>query len=391
MFYLVTPWYGVESGGAERAARWLAEEGGRRGFPIHVLTTTLGNPFEAGDTEAFRPGETTEHGLSVTRFRPRPRSHPLLSRLVAGIEAGDDLSADDEEAFFRNNISSEDLESFIGRHPADVFVFVPYCFGTTVLGLRAAKRGILIPCLHDEPSARLGLVRSGIAKALGIVFLSEPERKAFQRIYGTDASTPTVTAGLGFGPPPQGEPESFYGGARPGFDHRFLLMGRRHRDKGIDEAIRSFRRLLSEDGFSKVGCLVAGMGESMAGMTGDPAVLDVGFLSENEKWDALAGCTALVLPSRMESFSISLMEAWLAGRPALVWEDCAVTRHHVERADGGLWYGDYPTFAAAVKYFITHPRETTIMGQQGKDYVLKNYNTDKVIEEYVQFLTQFAP
>src|SRR5262249_7656124 len=66
-------------------------------------------------------------------------------------------------------------------------------------------------------------------------------------------------------------------------------------------------------------------------------ILDLGFLPEQDKLDAYAAALALCQPSLNESFSIVMMEAWVAGTPALVHANCAVTREHCLEANGGLF------------------------------------------------------
>ena len=68
-----------------------------------------------------------------------------------------------------------------------------------------------------------------------------------------------------------------------------------------------------------------------------PHVVDLGFVSEQEKHEAMAGAVAFCHPSVNESLSIVLLEAWLARTPALVHARGAVTRFHCEQGNGGLW------------------------------------------------------
>ena len=57
-------------------------------------------------------------------------------------------------------------------------------------------------------------------------------------------------------------------------------------------------------------------------------------------------------PSVNESFSIVLMEAWLAGTPVLVHARCPVTTHHVFQAGGGLAFEDFYEFAEALDLLL---------------------------------------
>ena len=59
------------------------------------------------------------------------------------------------------------------------------------------------------------------------------------------------------------------------------------------------------------------MGTEAMRLPRHPAVRTLGFRPEAEKWDALTGATALVMPSPHESFSFVLLEAWAQGTPVL--------------------------------------------------------------------------
>ena len=45
---------------------------------------------------------------------------------------------------------------------------------------------------------------------------------------------------------------------------------------------------------------------------------------------------------------ITQVSQWLQQRPVLVHDDCAVTREHVVRSQGGWTFSDFESFAAAL-------------------------------------------
>ncbi len=92
-------------------------------------------------------------------------------------------------------------------------------------------------------------------------------------------------------------------------------------------------------------------------------VLDLGYLSAQEKHDAYAAADVYVHPSLIESFSIVLMEAWLQGTPALVHADCAVTRQAAEASGGGLAFGEFGEFAAALDLLLGDAELRRAMGR----------------------------
>ena len=83
-------------------------------------------------------------------------------------------------------------------------------------------------------------------------------------------------------------------------------------------------------------------------------MVTTGFVDETTKVALVAGSEVVLQPSYMESFSLSLMEGWLLERPALVQRRSAVLAGHVARSGGGVAYGDYLDFEAALTTVRTH-------------------------------------
>ncbi|MGH7821893.1 MAG: glycosyltransferase, partial [Candidatus Binatia bacterium] len=111
-------------------------------------------------------------------------------------------------------------------------------------------------------------------------------------------------------------------------------------------------------------------------------VVDLPRLEEDDKRAACAGALAVCQPSTNESFSIVMMEAWLEGAPVLVNGRCAVTRHHVRRAGGGLYFGSRVEFAAEVDWLRRHPDEAREMGGAGRRFVRERYSWGAVLERF---------
>jgi glycosyltransferase involved in cell wall biosynthesis len=80
------------------------------------------------------------------------------------------------------------------------------------------------------------------------------------------------------------------------------------------------------------------------------------------------------------------MESWLAGRPVLVSEACAVTREHVRRSKGGLWFDGYEEFARVVSWLLANPALAGRMGRNGQQYVRQNYSWRAVVDRFARIL-----
>ena len=104
-----------------------------------------------------------------------------------------------------------------------------------------------------------------------------------------------------------------------------------------------------------------------------PHIVDLGFVSEQEKHEAMAGALAFIHPSVNESLGIVLLESWLAGTPALVHAKSKVLRWQCARSNGGLWFRSYPEFEEELLLLMNNPELRKQMGACGRDYVLREY------------------
>jgi glycosyltransferase involved in cell wall biosynthesis len=109
-------------------------------------------------------------------------------------------------------------------------------------------------------------------------------------------------------------------------------------------------------------------------------VIDLGFLDQAERDNAMAAATVYVQPSRMESFSRTIMEAWLAGTPVLANAASEVVAWHCRRSGAGLTYSDEATFAACVTELAGSAERRESLAEQGRHYVLEHYTWDSVLD-----------
>ena len=113
-------------------------------------------------------------------------------------------------------------------------------------------------------------------------------------------------------------------------------------------------------------------------------ILDL-FLPKDELYDAYAAATVFCLPSVNESFSIVIMESWLNDTPVLVNNKCAVTKECCLESNGGLYFNDFAEFEECVKFFLNNNEISQKLGQNGRNYVLENFNWNKITTSYLDF------
>lgn len=113
-----------------------------------------------------------------------------------------------------------------------------------------------------------------------------------------------------------------------------------------------------------------------------PDIISLGFVDEQTKWDALAACDLLVMPSPYESLSMVLLEAWMAGKPVLVNGRCEVLVGQCRRANGGLWYENFGEFTLCLRT-LQNDDLSTRLGCQGKQFVEQQYSWSRIESYYL--------
>ncbi|MCX6356383.1 MAG: glycosyltransferase family 4 protein [Candidatus Aureabacteria bacterium] len=318
----VIPRYGVHSaGGAEVLCQQVAERLAGAGHAVTVLTTCARDHLTWENH--FAAGRETVHGVEVRRFPVDARTaDPELAGIQNRIVRGMPVAREEEEHWIGGSVHSAALYDSI-RHDAgrfDAFIFLPYLFGTTWAGSAIAPdRSLLIPCLHDEPFARLAIFKEMFTSVRGAIFNSEPERDLAIRLYGLTAAR-TGLGGMGLAPRPEYRPERFikkFKLRRP----FIMYAGRRESGKNTDLLVEYFRAFKRQNG-TDLALVLLGTGDVTIPDDVARDILDLGYVDEQLKHDAYAASLALCQPSINESLSIVLMEAWLAGAGALAHEEC---------------------------------------------------------------------
>ncbi len=90
------------------------------------------------------------------------------------------------------------------------------------------------------------------------------------------------------------------------------------------------------------------IGSNLLPIPKHPRIRHLGFLSDEDKFDALAAADLLIMPSRFESLSMVALEAWALGKPVLANGHCDVLRGQVVRSNAGLYYETFEEFAEAL-------------------------------------------
>lgn len=388
---LVVQRYGPDvDGGAETECRHVAEALVPH-HDVEVLTTCARDYLTWRNV--YPAGLEVLGGVRVRRFPVhRPRRVRAFGRYADWLYAHPHTFFDEVEWVRRQGPLALGLVDWIRDHADDHdgFVFFTYLYLPTLLGLPlVAHKAVLVPTAHDERPIRLDLFRALFRLPRALVFQTEEERILVEGRFHT-AHIPSAVIGAGVDAPPGADPERFR--RATGVEGPYLLyLGRVDVAKGCRELVEAFlawHGTRAGRGAEPPPRLVL-MGTLAMRLPHHPALVALGYRPDRDKWDALAGAAALVMPSPHESFSLAALEAWAQGCPVLASARSAVLRGHVERSGGGLLYhGDAGDFAAALDRLLGDPGLRKTLGERGRAYVEARYRWPVVTRQYLDFLAR---
>jgi glycosyltransferase involved in cell wall biosynthesis len=368
------------AGGSEGHCRLIAEHLASN-HDVTILTTcakdhiTWRNHYPAGETRAG--------ALRVLRFPVARERDMRLFLDLNDLIAADRATSEQQEQWFRENgPDAPELLAHLSRHGAeyDRVLFWSYRYADTYFGLPlVAERAVLVPTAEEDPLIHVDALDAFFALPKGFLFLTpEEERLVAPRL---SAAKPSAVIGSGLDPAPASVDLSPLDALH--LDDPFVLyLGRIDPNKGCQTLIRHFLRYV-ESG-RNVQLVMAG--PASMPIPDHPRIRALGFVEEAVREALLSKARALMMPSPYESLSMVLLEAWNHGLPALVNARCKVLRGQVERADGGLYYGNAVEFVAALDYLLDHPDGARQLGRQGREYVDREYRWPVVIDRIESLL-----
>ena len=377
--------YGTDvTGGSEAHCRSIAERLAER-HDVSVLTTCARNYVTWRN--AYPPGETTVNGVRVHRFRvARPR-HLHAFRDISDLVFTGSASLEEQDQWFdENGPVVPDLIGHLRAHtPAyDRVLFWSYRYYPAYHGVQAVPgRAVLVPTAEEDPLIHAPILSSYFARPRALLFLTPEERDLVTSRIDA-AAPPSAVIGGGLEAPAarpsrealdsRGVPETF-----------LLYVGRIERNKGCDTLLRYFDGYLAE-GRARIPLVMAG--PAIMPIPDHPLIHPLGYVPDAVRDALLAHARALVVPSPYESLSMVLLEAWNHGVPALVNGRCRVLKGQIERADGGLHYGNVREFSEALELLVGNADLARALGTQGRAYVDREYRWPVVMDRLESLLAR---
>jgi len=379
---LVVQRYGAEiSGGAELHARYIAEHLARHA-EVEVLTTCA-KDYITWQNE-LAPGVEKVNGLQVRRFAvSRPRDVNDFGRRSQTVFDRAHSIADELAWLTSEGPTSPDLIRHITRVAGefDFFVFFSYRYYHAWHGARAVPaKAILVPTAERDPAVGLSIFAPLFTGVRALMFNSLEERALIEGVAGR--SIPGVVVGVGSEIPERTQPWRF----RKKFNVKrpfAIYIGRIDENKGCKELFEYFERYAA---IYPHGLDLVLVGSAVLPVPKHPRIRHVGFLSDEDKFDALAAADVLIMPSAYESLSMVALEAWALAKPVLANGHCDVLRGQVVRSNGGLYYENFDEFAEALYTLEGSGPLGAIFGRNGREFFRRHYAWPVIERKYLDTL-----
>lgn len=182
-------------------------------------------------------------------------------------------------------------------------------------------------------------------------------------------------------------------GHRPGIATKILYVGRLHRQKAIEDLLRAVGGLLQKPIGRELELTLVGDGPERETLEALSDELGLGPRAhfEGQVEDVgpyLRDADLLVLPSRAEGLSNTLLEAMSTGLP-VVASDITANRTLIEHEVNGMLYaaGDHENLQEVLEVTLEHAELRERLGREGRKTVESAYSIDGVAARYESMYT----
>ena len=378
--------YGLEvNGGAELLTRQLAERMASD-YDVHVFTTKAIDYMTWADE--YDKDEEVINGVTVHRFSVAKTRVQEEFDAINGRFLSTGLSQEEEEEWLK--AQGPYVPALIdaireGKDDYDVFLFCTYLYYTTVMGIReVADKAIVLPFAHNEPFLRMKMYDAVFKTPAAFLFETDEERALIRSKYN-NYRIPFKFGGAGVDVPEDVSGDRFK--AKYHLTNYMIYVGRIDEGKNCPELFEHFRRF-KQTHPSDLKLVL--LGKPVIKIPDDKDIVSLGFVSEQDKFDGIAGSSFLVLPSKFESLSIVVLEAFSLKIPVLVNSECAVLKGHCDKSGGGFYYHSYHGFESKTLQLLMHGDMRADMGVKGYEYVGRYFNWNTIIRKLAALVEYVA-
>ena len=371
--------YGLEvNGGSELYSRQIAEKLIAK-YDVEVLTSCAVEYVKWSNY--YKEGVEQINGVTVRRFKTLHEREPkVFSALDSMMLSNPHIEEEISEQWIEHmGPYCPELVEYVDKHQDEyeAIIVVTYLYYTAVKSIvRIKNKAIFIPTAHQEPFIHFDMYKKVFGAADAYVFLTDEEKDLVHSIFHNE-DVPYEVMGVGVEVPEVVDSERFK--KKYNLDNYLIYVGRI--DEGKD-CPRLFKYFLEYKRRVKSDLKLVLMGKAVCDIPKSPDIISLGFVSEEDKFDGIKGAKALILPSKFESLSISVLEAMTLSVPVIVNGICDVLKGHCVKSNGGLYYKNYFECEGCINYMMEHPEEYAIMCKNARKYVEDYFQWDDIMKKF---------
>jgi glycosyltransferase involved in cell wall biosynthesis len=384
---IVVQRYGADiNGGAELHARYIAEHLARHAEV--VVLTTCARDYVTWHDE-YPAGVEQVNGVPVHRFPvDHERDVKVFARWSDRVFEHQHSYLDEQKWLDAEGPKSSRLIAHVrsNRQAYDYFFFFSYRYYHAYHGARTAPdRAILVPTAERDHAIGLGMFPP-LFRGVRALMYNSPEEQRMIQAAAKNHDVPGVVVGIGSQIPERPEPDRFR--QKYGITGRFALyVGRIDQNKGCKELFAFFLQALPA---LPKGLGLVLIGKEVLPVPDHPRIRHLGFLDDQDKFDALAAADLLLMPSYYESLSMVALEAWALGRPVLANGRCEVLRGQCIRSKAGLYYETQAEFVETLRAIADSRNLNSALGTNGREFFRRHYAWSVIEQKYLDMLERLS-
>lgn len=378
--------YGLEvNGGSELYSRLIAEKLAVK-YEVEVLTSCALEYVKWKNH--YKEGVETINNVTVRRFRiEHERRDTRFSALDREMHINKNVTEEQSGAWIDEmGPYCPSLIQYIKEHKGEyrVFIVVTYLYYTAVRSIpEVADKAIFIPTAHREPYIEFNMYKKIFEMPHAYIFLTDEERDLVASKFDIEGK-PYDVMGVGIDVPGNIDGNVFK--KKYGVDNYLIYVGRIDPGK---ESPKMFQYFMEYKKRNDSTLKLVLMGKAVIDVPRHPDIVNLGFVSEEDKFNGIKGARALILPSKYESLSISVLEAMRLSVPVVVNGRCDVLKGHCVKSNGGLYYSNFFEFEGAVNYLLSHKEEYQEMQENARHYVNTYFDWNIIMEKFDRMIERF--
>lgn len=366
-------------GGAELHCRLVAEQLVTE-HNVEIVTTCAADYLTWKNV--YLPGTEIVNGIKVIRF-PTDHQRPSNFDVIAHNVLYGHSTVDEQHEYLdaHGPVCPKMITYLQSRTDVDCFILFSYRYWTTWHALVVVgNRSILIPTAEHDRTLYLDIHAEAFRRPAAIAYNSVEERRLINQI-SNNGSIPGVTVGVGLTDIEPCSNSEIKNLDLP--NHFFLYIGRIEESKGCNRLLADYMAYHQQT--SNPAALVF-IGKNEIVIPDHPGIFYLGVLPENIKLGVLRASLGLIMPSRYESLSMVLLEAWKMEKPVLCNSHCEVLRGQCKRSAGGLYYRNTDEFIETLSLLVSREDIRQHLARNGHEYYLTHYTWPVILSKYNDLL-----